>query len=436
MKQPGFLNLLPARDAEPHPNRPPLLGSLAAGDFMFATGIECSNPTIEQGRVRRDQLEECGHYERWRDDLALVCAMGLRYLRYGLPNHRVHLGPGRYDWSFADAAMAEMQRLGIVPILDLCHFGVPDWLGDFQNPELPRHFADYADAVAERYPWVRYWTPVNEIYVTARLSAKEGLWNEQLTTDRGFVNALKHLTAASKLACARIVARRPDAVIVHSESAELIHEVRLQPTPEIAMHNKQRFIALDLLFARAPCAAIGMYLMDNGMTRAEYDWFMAGEPAGHQVLGADYYGRNEHIVKPCGSRFALEDVMGWYLVAREYYDRYRKPLMHTETNVFDANAAPGWLWKQWVNMLRSRQDGIPVLGFTWYSLVDQIDWDCALSEKRNVVNGCGLFDLRRRPNPVAAEYRAILQEFGGLSIMPHGALFETTGQPARVYATA
>ena len=36
------------------------------GNFMFATGIECSYPTIDGGRTRRDLLEECGHYTHWR----------------------------------------------------------------------------------------------------------------------------------------------------------------------------------------------------------------------------------------------------------------------------------------------------------------------------------------------------------------------------------
>ena len=148
--------------------------------FMFATGIECSNPTIANGRIRRDQLLECGHYEHWQRDLQLVKGLGLTFLRYGLPYHLVHVGPGRYDWSFADAVMAEMRALGIEPILDLLHFGVPDWIGNFQNPELPRYFAEYAAAVAERYSWVRYWTPVNEIYVSARMSTLDGLWNEQI----------------------------------------------------------------------------------------------------------------------------------------------------------------------------------------------------------------------------------------------------------------
>src|SRR3978361_1715038 len=108
--------------------------------FMFATGIECSAPTIANGRIRRDLLDECGHYARWQEDLALTRDLGLRYLRYGLPYHRIHLAPGQYNWEFADLVMHEMQALGITPILDLLHFGVPDWLGNFQNPEFSLHF--------------------------------------------------------------------------------------------------------------------------------------------------------------------------------------------------------------------------------------------------------------------------------------------------------
>src|SRR5687767_14642481 len=121
------------------------------GNFMFATGIECSYPTINQGKIRRDQMRECDHYKRWKEDLNLVKELGLQVLRYGLPYYSIHKGPGRYDWSFADEVMNEIKKLKITPILDLMHFGVPDWIGNFQNPELPVHFAKYAATVAKRY---------------------------------------------------------------------------------------------------------------------------------------------------------------------------------------------------------------------------------------------------------------------------------------------
>ena len=403
----------------------------AVGDsFMFATGVECSYPTIDGGRIRRDELAECGHYDRWREDLHLVRALGVKVLRYGLPLHKVWLGPGRYDWSFADEVMGEIKRLGITPILDLLHFGVPDWAGDFQNPELPVLFRDYCAAVAERYPWVRYYTPVNEAYVTARNSAKMGLWNEQLKTDRSFVTALKHLTACSILGCHAIAERRHDAVIVHSESAEYIHEMRATQSPDARIANKIKFLGLDLLYGVSPDAETALYALDNGLTRQEYDWFMRGDPPGYQVLGIDYYGRNEHIIKPNGDTFEAEDVMGWRAIACDYWERYRKPLMHTETNVFDADAAPSWLWKQWVNVLSIRESGVPVLGFTWYSLTDQIDWDTQLAEKNDRVNACGLYDLDRKPRPVAADFRQMLEEFGRITLMPHAEMLHTTTRPA------
>ncbi len=399
-------------------------------NFMFATGIECSYPTIDNGKTRRDLLAECGHYTRWREDLGLVKDLGLKVLRYGLPYHKTHLGPGKYDWEFADLVMAEMQRLDITPVLDLLHFGVPDWLGNFQNPELAVHFADYCGAVAQRYSWVRYYTPINEIYVTARMSAKDGVWNEQLKTDKGFVTALKNLVAASIMANQQIAKYRPDCIIVQSESAEYIHELRASPSPQITLDNKLRFLALDLLYAHHPDGDVLNYLFDNGLTRREYDWFMAGEPPGYQIMGNDYYGRNEKLMLPDGTICTSMDVMGWYNITLEYYRRYHKPVMHTETNVFDPHEAPTWLWKQWVNILRMRAEGVPVLGFTWYSLIDQVDWDIGLARKVGKVNACGLYDLDRQPRPVAAAYRQLLAEYGQITIVPHGELFEVTKAPA------
>src|SRR3954447_13411110 len=151
--------------------------------FLFATGIENSNPTVEGGRVRRDQMEECNHYARWREDLALVAETGCNFLRIGPPLHRTLLGPGRHDWDYADQVFAELCRLRIIPIVDLCHFGLPDWLGDFQNPDFPALFAEYARAFAERFPWVQLYTPVNEMFVCATFSAATGYWNEQLKSD-------------------------------------------------------------------------------------------------------------------------------------------------------------------------------------------------------------------------------------------------------------
>ena len=408
------------------------------GEFMkfaWSTGIECSYPTTPDGRggtIRRDMLAECGHYDRYEEDFALVRDLGLRSLRYGLPYHRVNPARGRYDWSFADPAMAALKAAGIIPILDMLHFGLPDWLGGFDNPELPVAFAHYCGEVARRYPWVRFYTAVNEIYVTAKFSGKDGVWNECGRSDRAFVTALKHLVAANMTGCAAIVRERSDALFIASETAEYTHEMSAEPSARAKLENALKFASLDLLYGKHPSGPVVLYLLDNGMTRSEYDWFMSGEPPGHQVMGNDYYGRNELMRLPSGKVIQGEDVLGWYQITKSYYDRYHKPVFHTETNVLDAEAAPGWLWKQWANVLRMRADGVPVLGFTWYSLTDQIDWDIGLREKRGTVNPCGLYNLDRKPRPVAAAYRELLGAYGQISSVPNAEMFALTGEPAQL----
>ena len=124
--------------------------------------------------------------------------------------------------------------------------------------------------------------------------------------------------------------------------------------------------------------------------------------------------------------------MGWYAITHEYCQRYKRPVMHTETNVENPDAAPAWLWKQWMNILRLRRDGVPVLEFTWCSLTDQIDRDTQLAEKNDRMFACGLNDLDRKPLPVAAGFRALVREFGQISIMPHGEMFDMKGRPARL----
>lgn len=62
-------------------------------------------------------------------------------------------------------------------------------------------------------------------------------------------------------------------------------------------------------------------------------------------------------------------------------------------------------------MVRLKQDGVPIIGFTWYSLIDQVDWDTALRGNNGNVNPLGLYDLDRKVRPVGEAYRKLLEEW-------------------------
>ena len=385
--------------------------------FIFATGIENSNPTVNNGRLRMDELEKCGHYTHWRTDFDRVEEVGISFLRYGPPLHRTFLGPGRYDWSFADAAFSDLHRRNLIPIVDLCHFGVPDWIGNFQNPDFPHLFAGYARAFARRYPWVQLYTPVNEMYICALFSGLYGWWNEQMQTDRGFVTALKHVVRANLLAMRAILEVRGDVLFIQSESSEYFHADKPSAIKPAEIRNSRRFLSLDLNYGRRVDSEMYDYLLDNGMTREEYYGFLGNNLKHHCIMGNDYYVTNEHRVSADGATCASGEIFGYAVITHQYYDRYRLPVMHTETNCVQGpqgDEAVQWLRKQWANVLRVRNDGVPIVGFTWYSLIDQVDWDSALRFDRGNVNALGLFDLDRRIRPVGSAYKALINDWSAV----------------------
>jgi beta-glucosidase/6-phospho-beta-glucosidase/beta-galactosidase len=381
--------------------------------FMFATGIENSYPTIllPDGTTKRiDEMEKCCHYKNWETDFQLTKEMGIEFLRYGPPYYKTHLAPGKYDWEFTDTTFRRLKQLEITPIVDLLHFGVPDWMGNFQNPDFPELFAQYAGDFASRFPELQLYTPINEIFITAMFSAQYGWWNERLGSDRSFVTALKHLCKANVLAMHAILKVQPEAIFIQSESSEYFHPMR----PEVQKHanflNRKRFLALDLTYGYPISVQMYNYLMENGMTPDEYFWFEHNQVKARCIMGNDYYATNEHLVLPNGTTQASGEVFGYYVITHQYYNRYRLPIMHTETNMKMPDSV-NWLYRQWANLHRLKQDGVPIIGFTWYSLTHQVDWDTALREDAGRIHEVGLYDLERNIMPAGIAFKRLIQQW-------------------------
>ncbi|HYP15082.1 MAG TPA: family 1 glycosylhydrolase, partial [Bryobacteraceae bacterium] len=307
-----------------------------------------------------------------------------------------------------------IKSLDIIPIVDLFHFGVQDWIGNFQNTDFPELFAAYASAFAQRFPWVQLYTPVNEMFICATFSAAYGWWNEQLSSDKAFVTALKHIVKANVLAMAAILEIRADAIFIQSESSEYFHADEPDAIRNAEILNARRFLSLDLNYGRRVDSEMYEFLMDSGMTREEYHFFLKNHLRQHCIMGNDYYVTNEHRVAPDGKTWASGEIFGYAEITRQYYERYRLPVMHTETNLAQGptgEEATAWLRKEWANVLRVRNSGVPIVGFTWYSLTDQVDWDTALREENGHINPLGLYDLDRNVRPVGKAYQQLIQRW-------------------------
>ena len=155
--------------------------------------------------------------------------------------------------------------------------------------------------------------------------------------------------------------------------------------------------------------------MDNGMTRAEYQFFLDQKLRYACIMGNDFYITNDHRVGSDGVASPAGEIFGYGEITSQYFERYRLPVMHTETNFAQGprgDEAVHWLWKQWANILQARFHRVPIVGFTWYSLTDQVDWDTALREQNQRVCPVGLYDLDRRIRPVGEAYKKLIDEWG------------------------
>ena len=263
-------------------------------------------------------------------------------------------------------------------------------------------------------PWVQLYTPINEMFICAVFSAKYGWWNEQKKDDKSFVTAIKHLVKANVMGMIEILKRRHDAIFIQSESSEYYHADSPAAIGRAEVLNQMRFLSLDLNYGRRVDSGMYQFLLDSGMTREEYEWFLEHRLKQHCILGNDYYQLNEHRVFADGHTVAAGETFGYSEITRQYYNRYRLPVMHTETNLWEGphgDEAVKWLWKEWANVLRLSNVGIPTVGFTWYSLTDQVDWDTALREQNGNVNPLGLFDLDRKIRNVGKAYKQLIADW-------------------------
>lgn len=361
---------------------------------IFLTGIESSDPVVD-GRRRNRFQEVHDFYPHYEDRLQQIRDLGLGWLRFGLPYSQAHPARDQFDFGFADKVVARCQELGISLIADLLHFGLPDWLHQeqsdspyFQNPYFPIEFATYAARLAERYPSIQYYALVNEPLVTAYLSAKIGLWNEQRTSDwpddRDFVRATANIAKAAILARRAVeqvwsahspAGERPDEpFFIQNESFELA-----VPAPgsgreaEARRFNLRRFAALDLILGHHD-PVMKQYLHQQGLSEGEYQWFMAYGRADRTILGLDHYSTGIHSFET--DRIINHDSAKPHKLLemiQEYWERYPLPLLYTEVNAWPDQALA--VCQQTYDILgRLRRRGYPILGMGWSGDNLQIGW--------------------------------------------------------------
>lgn len=355
-------------------------------DFIWATGIEDTFvPQTRPGHRALDEYQLMGHYERWREDLALARELGVKSIRWGVPWYRVEpFQPGAFDWRWTDEVIPYLvQDLGIVPVVDLVHYGCPFWLRrEFASAEYPSAVADYAGAFAERYKGlVRWYTPLNEPIVTALYCGQRGLWPPYLRSESGYVQILLKAVEGIVATAAVLRAVDPSIVLVHVEASGLSRTAR-EDLHAVAREEQSRtYLSYDLLTGRVtPDHPLFAWLVRSGAAPDRLA-ALSAHPAPFDLMGLNFYPQwsTTQLYIDRRGRLAYQPVeqdgAGFTELIQQYWERYRIPIMVTETSARgDEDIRARWLEASVAALRGLRGRGVPVLGYTWFPLFTMIDW--------------------------------------------------------------
>ena len=385
------------------------------------TGFECTLNRV--GDVQHDQLALTGHYERADADLEALAALGVRTVRYPILWERIEGGlPDGAAWEWTDARMARMRALGIDPIVGLVHHGSGPFGTDLLDPSFAERLASFARSVAERYPWVTRYTPVNEPLTTARFSALYGIWSPHARDDTLFLRATLNQIRAIRLSMRAIREMTPGAQLVQTEDLGKTHSTELLQY-QAAFENERRWLTFDLLTGRVNGAhPMREYMRWVGIGQREID-DAVGEGCAPDIIGINHYATSERWLDERLERYPAhthggnhrhryadveavrgraEGAAGPAALLLEAWHRYGLPIAVTEAHLGCTREQQlRWLHEVWEGAHVARAQGADVRAVTAWAALGTRDWSSLVTRLDGNYEP-GLFDIRApQPRPTA-----------------------------------
>ena len=372
--------------------------------FYWGIGIEnCwmaqTDPARDGVRRRLDVYLQMQHYDKWKQDLDLLPATGVNSIRYSVPWYKAEPKPGIYDWSWIIKPIEHLvNKLKIIPIMDLIHYGTPTWMPDgVADARFPDALARYAGAMASHFKGlVNHYSPHNEPQLTCLFCGLTGRWPPYQKSPESWA---KIGVAAAKGMVQEVDAIRaavPDAVIVSIDpwmTGVVDSHIQIPKDDpgwqEISLASAcyPASLAYGKIGSVNPFAAL---LEKWGVTAREMDWFRsnARKP---DILGYNFYPdfgygwsesaeqrtkdytRDGTVPVKKAAREAVSRITPGLVQAQRYFDL---PVYLTETSAglsIEARVAYIQALGEWVS--ESHRQNVPLKGVNWWPLFDTIQWD-------------------------------------------------------------
>lgn len=367
-------------------------------------------------------LDAVDHYNRYEEDIRLMAEAGLNAYRFSIEWARIEPECGVYD----EKEIAHYRKVleccrenGLEPIVTLHHFTSPKWLiarGGWESENVVDAFAKYCAYVAEKLgDQMQYVCTINEANMGLQIAAIAERYKRQMMADMQKASAAAPKADREK--------KEIDSSVQVGINMQSMMENRKKQQEEnrqvFGTEDPQIFVSArskdgDMLVMRAHQAAktamkavqpglkIGLTLSlhdiqaaDGGEELAKQEWeneFLHYLP---YIREDDFFGLQNYTRSRYGAGGALAvpegaevTQMGYEYypqalanVVRRVHEVLDIPIMVTENGIAtsDDSRRAAFIGEALEGVESCIAEGIPVLGYMYWSLLDNFEWQKGFS---------------------------------------------------------
>lgn len=364
-------------------------------------GIECTINRVMDDHF--DQLHHAGHYNR-DNDLEIIADLGIKAMRYPVlwERHQPAVD-SNIDWSFTEKQLNTLSAKGIKPIAGLIHHGSGPSFTNLLDDNFAPMLARYARQVAEKFPWIESYTPVNEPLTTARFSGLYALWYPHKSNDVSFVKMFLNQMKGVVLSMQAIREINPTANLIQTEDLGKTYSTPVLQY-QAKFENERRWMTFDLLCGRIiPGHPMYAYFKRLGIHEELINFFIENA-CPPDIMGFNHYLTSErfldddifrHHPSSLGGnelhqyadveaiRIPHGQPSGLKMLLQEAWDRYHLPIAITEVQLNSTgDQQMRWLKSIWDNCCELISNGVEIRAVTAWSLLGAFGWNDLLTSER------------------------------------------------------
>jgi dTDP-4-dehydrorhamnose reductase len=394
-------------------------------------GIECTINRVKNDFF--DQLQCSGHYYR-EGDLERIADLGIKKLRYPIlwEKHQ----PERncdIDWSWITGQLKTIREYKIDVIAGLVHHGSGPAFTNLADENFPGYLAEYARKVAQQFPWIEYYTPVNEPLTTARFSGLYGIWYPHQNNSKAFTQMLLNELKGTVLAMQEIRKINPNAKLVQTEDLGKVYSTK-KLKYQADFENERRWLTFDLLCGRFDeNHLLWEHFKKLGIPEEDICFFREN-PCPPDLFGFNHYLTSEryldekihlypahthggngrhHYADVEVVRVNIDEETGLDVLLNEAWERFHRPIAITEVHLHcHREEQLRWFRHVWEVCNRLVKQGMEIKGVTAWAILGSFGWNKLLTQDYGDYEP-GVFDLRGgqlRPTALAKFIKKISRD--------------------------